>query len=362
MNDDIITVLDLGMMSKQIKQQFDADINNKKTASTITKKARELVKAPTCLYCKKEVSSFCNSHSIPEFCLRNITDDGMVLTLNSLIDLPFIKKETGVGQTGTFQIICRDCDSKVFSDYENPDNYSSMPTQKMLAQIALKNNLKYISKRKQEIGLHTVIESEMDFSSSTFAHDDYIKFLDLKEYMVGYRKAKKCLEKNESGYYLCYYKKLDYVVPIAFQSSVAMIFDFEGNIINHIYNSSPDYEIRNINICVFPLQNESIIMMFIEDGDKRYRNFYKQFNKLTLEHQLAAITFILFAYSEEVYFSKAIKETLVSHHEMTQIAQSGQNILSTTRNFDPYEQIRSRYDLSKHVTIPNLLSEKFKLR
>ena len=131
----------------------------------------------------------------------------MVLTLNSLIDLPFIKKETGVGQTGTFQIICRDCDSKVFSDYENPDNYSSMPTQKMLAQIALKNNLKYISKRKQEIGLHTVIESEMDFSSSTFAHDDYIKFLDLKEYMVGYRKAKKCLEKNESGYYLCYYKK-----------------------------------------------------------------------------------------------------------------------------------------------------------
>ena len=50
MKDNIITVLDLGMMSKQVKQQFDADINNKKTASTITKKARELVKAPTCLF------------------------------------------------------------------------------------------------------------------------------------------------------------------------------------------------------------------------------------------------------------------------------------------------------------------------
>ena len=138
MNDDIIKVLDLGMMSGRVKQQFDADINNKKTASAITKKARELVKAPTCLYCRKEVSSFCNSHSIPEFCLRNITDDGMVLTLNSLINIPIIKKESGVGQTGTFQIICRDCDSKVFSDYENPDNYSSMPTQKNVSANCFK--------------------------------------------------------------------------------------------------------------------------------------------------------------------------------------------------------------------------------
>ena len=46
--------------------------------------------------------------------------------------------------------------------------------------------------------------------------------------------------------------------------------------------------------------------MFIENGDKRYRSFYKQFNKLPLDEQLAALTFIIFAYSEEVYLSNSI--------------------------------------------------------
>lgn len=361
MNGDTIKVLDL-LMSEKSKEQFNACVNNKKIASALTKKARELVKAPTCIYCGCEVSSFCNSHSVPEFCLRNISTEGKVLTINELIDIPIIKKETGVGETGTFQIICRNCDSKIFSDYENPDNYSTLPTQKMLAQIALKNNLKNISKRKQEIGMHQVLEAEMKLSPKEFAYDDYVKGLDLREYLKGYHNAKKHIEKNDIGYYLCYYHKLEYVVPIAFQSSVALVFDFEGSVINDIYNPSPDYEIRNINICVFPMQNESIILLFIEDGDKRYRKFYKQFNKLDLENQLAALTFILFAYSEEVYYSKTIKQELLSHPDMTLVVQSGQDIMSTTRFFNPYDQIKSRFDLSRRRDIPNLLSVKYKLR
>ena len=349
-------------MSEDSKKQFNSDINNRKMASALTKKARELVKASTCIYCGQKVTSFCNSHSVPEFCLRNIATDGKVFTINELIDIPIIKKETGVGETGTFQIICRNCDSKIFADYETPDNYSTLPTQKMLAQIALKNNLKYISKRKQEIGMHQVLEAEVKLSSKEFAYDDYVKGLDLREYFKGYRNAKKHIEKNDIGYYLCYYQKLEYVVPIAFQSSVALIFDFEGSVINDIYNPSPNYEIRNINICVFPMQNESVIMLFIEDGDKRYRKFYKQFNKLDLDNQLAALTFILFAYSEEVYYSKTIKPELLSHPEMTLVVQSGQDIMSTTQHFNPYEQIKSRFDLLRRRDIPNLLSEKYKLR
>ena len=362
MNDDFIKVLDLDLMSKKSKEEFDSDINNKKKLGEYSKKARALVKDSKCLYCNKEVTSFCNSHSIPEFCLRNIAEDGKVLTLNTLIDVPFIKKETGLGETGTFQIICRDCDSKIFSEYENPQNYDTPPTQKMLAQIALKNNLKYISKRKQEIGMHKVMEAEMQLPSGMFDYDDYIKILDMNEYIDGYKKAQKSIKKDKKSYYMFFFKKLDYVVPIAFQSTIAVIFDFEGNIINDIYNSSPKYEIRNLNICVFPLENKSIVMLFIEDGDKRYRKFYKQFGKLDLDNQLSTINFLLFAYSEEIYFSKTIKEEILSHPAMIEVAKSGQNILSTTRDINPYEQIRSRYDLKKRSEIPNLLSEKYKLK
>ena len=74
--------------------------------------------------------------------------------------LPFVtagKTEKGVsGYIGNnVEIICRDCDSKIFQEYETPENCHTdiPPTQKILAQIAMKNYLKFISKRKMEIAL-----------------------------------------------------------------------------------------------------------------------------------------------------------------------------------------------------------------
>ena len=61
-----------------------------------------------------------------------------------------IGKDTGVNKAGTFHIICRDCDSRTFQLYEDPNAYNSKPTDQMLAQIALKDVLLMISKRNQE--------------------------------------------------------------------------------------------------------------------------------------------------------------------------------------------------------------------
>lgn len=64
-------------------------------------------------------------------------------------------------------------------------------------------------------------------------------------------------------------------------------------------------------ISILPLKSETVIVMFIEDGDKRYRQFYKRFNKLTLDDKLAALTLIMFMYSEDMYFSKSMKMRFV---------------------------------------------------
>lgn len=53
-------------------------------------------------------------------------------------------------------MICNDCDSKIFSDYENPDNYITQPTPKMITQMALKDSLKLISKRLMEIEIFNI--------------------------------------------------------------------------------------------------------------------------------------------------------------------------------------------------------------
>src|SRR5690625_7376742 len=70
--------------------------------------------------------------------------------------------------------------------------------------------------------------------------------LDLKEYIEGFNRAKKIENKGwDDEYYLIYHQKLDYVVPMAFQSNVALMVDFEGAIINNIYNESPNYKIKS---------------------------------------------------------------------------------------------------------------------
>lgn len=190
----------------------------------------------------------------------------------------------------------------------------------------------------------------------------YVGSLDLKEYIAGFKKAKRASQKNwENEYYVCYYEKLDYVVPIAFQGCVALICDFDGKIINDIYNPSPEYLVKSINICVFPLEKESIIVMFVDDGDNRYRNFYKHFKKLHLEDRLATLTYIMFAYTEDVFFSKKILSEAKSSSELVNTSQITSTIISATPYADPYNKVLEVFDLSKRNSIPNLLSEKYKI-
>ena len=102
---------------KKEKTLFKSDLKYKKKMSQILKEARQTAKNEECYYCGKSVSSFCMSHSVPRFSLENIAINGEVLTLNTIVDNPFMDKENGVKKAGTFQLICNDCDRKIFSDY-----------------------------------------------------------------------------------------------------------------------------------------------------------------------------------------------------------------------------------------------------
>lgn len=362
MFDDMVNLFNLGAFSDEEKELLRTDFTYKKQMSRLLKEARQAAKRDTCYFCGKSVTSFCNSHSVPRFCLENIATNGDVLTLNTVVDNPLMDTENGVNKAGTFHLICNDCDSKIFSDYENPDNYSNQPTPKMIVQMALKNSLKSISKRFFEIELFNISTKKTDAARMFSDAKNAANEMDLKEYVDSYKKTKKALEKGSSiDYYVCYYEKLNYVVPIALQCSLALAVDFNGNIINNIYNPSPEYRIQNIHISILPLKLETVIVMFIEDGDKRYRQFYKQFNKLTLDDKLAALTLIMFMYSEDMYFSKSIENEVRESKALCEAGKTGQDIISFTPFFDPLEILRESHSLDKRHEIPNLLSEKYKL-
>ena len=127
----------------------DREIEASKMFSRVFSQATKNTKRDKCYYCERICTSFCNSHSIPAFALERIAQNGKVTSFLENTLFPS-KEKRGVNNTGTFQIICNECDSRVFCDYENPDGYNNLPSNAMLSQIAMKNYLHLIWKRTSE--------------------------------------------------------------------------------------------------------------------------------------------------------------------------------------------------------------------
>lgn len=234
----------------------------------------------------------------------------------------------------------------------------------MLGEIALKNYLKIISKRLIEIELYKHGYSITNNPYNIQMLDEKIKIsqIDLKEYQKNYEKAKKISIKNwENEYYIIFFKKLDYVVPIAFQSNIALICDIEGNIINDIYNEDEKYKIQDIQLCIFPLQDCSIILLFMDSKNKRYRKFNKQFNEISDEEKLEILNYIIFMYSEDIFLSKNVEKILLSSKELEELSKTTtdmigfQDIFGEPNNY--IEAVKEQFNINNRKTIPNFLSQ-----
>lgn len=334
-----------------------------KKINKIIKDSRMQSKQEVCYYCGKPCDGFCNSHTVPAFCLRNIAEKGKVYYANTIIDLPVMKDDKGVNEAGTFHLICRDCDSKVFQVYENPENYDEQPSIKMLAQISMKNYLKNISKRLMEKELYDLMQERLGADTGYVDAKQCVSDLDLNEYKAAFVRAKKRDIKPFSGeYYIGFYEKLPYVVPVAFQGTVAMIADMEGNVINNVYNKDPKYRIKDIMLCVFPLEDSSVIMLFVEKDNRRYSNFFRQLKKCgNREEQLRVINFILFSYCEDYFVSPHVSKKVLK--QLNDLMGKTSSLLATwpTTNEEQLEEIKKVYDFNARFSVPNLFSQEFAL-
>lgn len=233
----------------------------------------------------------------------------------------------------------------------------------MIAQIAMKNYLRSISKRLFELPLYDNIADQFDIDIDFYQQRQFANYLDLKEYISGFNRAKKIIEKGwDNEYYLFYYEKLNYVVPIAFQGNISLLADFEGNIINDIYNTDPKYHTKGIHICIFPLAEYSIVMMFIDSKDKRYRRFYKQFAKLSHTEKLATINYVIFCYSEDIFINKGINKEVINNKKLIEASQKSTIAITIDPMLNPINTVIKNFDLSKMNEIPNLLLDKYKIR
>ena len=234
----------------------------------------------------------------------------------------------------------------------------------MLAQIAVKDQLQMISKRNGERALFSILREEYpsykDLTEEKISITDY----DLKDFREELEYAKKALIKRTGrAYYLCYFKVLDYTVPYAAQASVAMISDLEDQVINNIYHLTKNYKVKSIYIAVFPLKGKSVVLMFIENNDPRYRAFYRQLKKLSDEEQLATINYIIFSYSENVFLNPRTFEKLKNNQNFMDTCRKSTEFVTILPllDLDPLVAAIEDFSLSQRNEIPNLLGEEFAL-
>lgn len=326
----MIDYLNTGLTDLDIQMMNDNLVDYRKQLSTIFSRAKLAAKGDTCYYCGRKVSSFCNSHNIPQFCLKNIDENGKLKYFNEFMGMPLLDGEKGINNAGTFHIICKECDAKIFQEYENPDNYSSesfKPTEVMIAEIAMKNYLKVISKRKIEVEMYRILDEETPLMSGHVIANkkNEINDLDLVEYSNNFNKAKRVTEnikngqKINEGYEVVFSQKLDYVVPIAFQGCFAMVSDFIGDKVNDVYNKSPNYHPRDIHLAVLPMKSSSIILMFVDSHEKVYRNFIRSFKHLSDEDKLGVISYLIFLYTEDYFVSPEASSAILNNKELRSV-------------------------------------------
>lgn len=336
----------------------------KKQMNNILKKAHDDSKLEYCLCCKKNVTSFCNSHSLPRFILKNISNDGYVLTSNNYFKMPLFDNSKGLNNSGIFKRICRECDKKLFKNYESTEQLLSRPMKKIMTQIDLKNCLRMYDKRLNEIALYDILlnKNPNNFMLRNFIETQRVNYLDLNEIKNELERDLQILSKSSSSSFeLIFWEKLDYVTPIAYQGHIALVGDLKGNTINDIYNKNEQYVIENINICVFPLPNQTIVMVFINKDNKKYKEFIRQFKLLTKDQKLQLISYIIFNYSEDFFVSREAKEEILESKVLDMTAQNITNIYALDKEMANQFKHYKNYELLNYIKFPNLLSDKYSI-
>ena len=335
-------------------------VQTRKILSDFRRKSQISAKQTKCLICGKDTSSFCNSHSVPRFVLHNVAKDGKVINAAYALELDFVDQADGIKRSGTFYLICNECDRLLFADYENELSLLELPGNLLLAEIDVKDALLQISKRHYEIELYSLLQKEYNRYENKELLDT-IHELDLRDYMFDYRRAKKIINKRlKSGYIITYTTLLPYVVPIAAQTGITLIRDLNGNIVNDIYDTSPTARMQTLHICIFPLSSSTRVIIFHHRDDRNYIHFDTQFSRLDSAEKLRLVNYLLFEYSENYFASPTIKNVLSTDENLKRLCEKNGDLPNL--GFVNLEDIEKEPDTIPIEKVPNFLSVNFKLR
>ncbi len=334
-------------------------------------------KQKRCFICGQKNIEYCNSHTIPHFVLKNIATNGKLNNTQIFNSALLFASESGLNNTQTFHSICKVCDNNIFKEYETPENIKKEPNQEIMKQIALKNHISRLYKNNKEKRTYNyVLNAHKNTPNAHFAKTMAKHYLPVTEYNCCYnRRQAKRIIKNLSNdvilYKLCYYRKLDYVVPYTIQSNSILSFGFNNELLVNSFKDG-DLDIADdIHLCIYPLENQSIILIFCSTDINDYDNFFAELKTKKVSEQLSIINFITFAYFENIYLHKDIDQSTIdndslqklTHEQFATISYRGliEGMSQEERNQMKLESLENNFSISNHFEIPNLLDKKNKI-
>lgn len=340
------------------------DNNNKieliKMKNKLWREAEAKAKSDHCLLCGKSLTSFCNSHSVPRFALKSIAENGEVVLSFKLIENEIADDKSGVNKSGTFHLICENCDNSFFQDYESQEKLIEGVTDKMLAEIAVKNILLQLNKRYTERHLYRILQSKFHRFENVEELYDTIE-LDIKDYFDDMEFHKNiALHGITGGYQVLHYELLPYKIPIAFQSAIALDKDMKGYQVNDIHDYSPQTRMQFLHMAVFPMQDTSVVIVFYHKRDKKYQRLRHQFNSINKETKLKYLNYLIFAYTENYFISKKILNVLETDEALKKLSQE----INGVPNIGHINLLDSKswnYTPVSMDDIPNFLSKEWAL-
>lgn len=321
------------------------EINIQKQVSDFFKTAERRAKQDRCILCGKICSSFANSHSVPRFIIKRISVEGKLKTFNDIVGLH--SRRNSINNSWTFHILCSECENKNFSTYEDESALLQVPTNKILAEIALKNALLMLHKYRVDCES----EKESIRIGAFVGETDVLPImnaLNISDMSFEIRRSKKIIDKElKSGYKLLFYKVLDWVSPLAFQSAMCVYKNLDGSVLNQIYSESKNIRMQQLHVCVFPLSKKTVTMVFAHKDDRNYVAFERQFDRLSDDEKVEYINYLIFKYTEHALISPSIDPLLLQADKLIDLCEeSNENAFGYGQVILPNE-------------IPNFLSSEF---
>lgn len=163
---------------------------------------------------------------------------------------------------------------------------------------------------------------------------------------------------------------LDHTSPIAFQGRIALASGFNGEVINWIWDMRQSNQIANLFLCVFPTSQSTRVLLFCDqDVYSRFAGFANELKAVDSDIRLKALIKIMFAYSEEVYLSPWLPDSILNDTGLKKLASMSGIRLAPIGEEE--QRVLSRAICVQHARefginnlpdVPNLLSAKYSMQ